>query len=133
MNIFGRKKREDINEFLLEVSGLPEKTSYFGIQLNVKGHITGDDDLQIDGNIEGAIKTTSKVQMNASSVMNGDIQANEIINSGVINGNIIASDKLSLDNTARVNGRISTPVVSIAEGAIFDGEMEMDDSGIESR
>ena len=130
MNIFSKKKRDDDNELSLEVPGLPQKTSYFGKNLSIKGKVTGDDDLHLDGKIEGTIESNSDVKINTSAIINGDITANNILNSGVIKGNITADNKLSLDKTAKVNGKIKTPSVSINEGAVFDGEMEMDASNI---
>jgi len=125
MNIFSKKKRDDDNELLHEIPGLPQKTSYFGKHLSIKGKITGDDDLHLDGKIEGTIESSSDIKINTSAIINGDIKANTILNSGVIKGNIAADNKVSLDKTAKVKGKITTPSVSINEGAVFDGEMEM--------
>jgi len=130
MNIFSKKKCDDDNELLLEIPDLPQKTSYFGKHLSIKGRITGEDNLHLDGKIEGTIESNSDIKINKSAIINGDIKANNILNSGVIKGNIKADNKLSLDKTAKVNGKITTPSVSINEGAIFDGEMEMDASNI---
>ena len=128
MNVFSKKKRDEGNELLLEIPGLPQKTTYFGKQLVIHGDVTGDDDLHIDGKIEGTLNLKSGLKINKSAIISGNITANSITNSGVITGNVTAADKFSLDKTGKVNGKITAPSVSIIEGAIFDGEMEMDAS-----
>lgn len=125
MNVFGRKKREEDNELVLEVPGLPPKTTYLGKHMKIRGNITGEDNLHIDGKIEGDIKSSGDVKISKYSSTEGNIHAGSISSSGMIKGNIKADKKLILEATAKVNGKIKTPAVTIAEGAIFDGEMAM--------
>lgn len=126
MNILGRRKKDEKNELLLEIPDFPQNTSYFGKSMVIQGDVTGDDNLQMDGKIEGSILLTSDLHVNKSAIINGNIKANSITSSGIIKGNITATHKLSLDKTAKVNGKIITSSISMNEGAIFDGEMEMD-------
>ena len=130
MNVFGRKKRDENNELTLEIPGLPHKTSYFGKCLSIHGDITGEDNLQIDCKIEGSIALNSDIEINKSAIINGNIKARSISCSGVIKGDITAANKLSLDKTAKVTGKIKTPSLSMSEGAVFDGEMQMDTSHV---
>ena len=126
MNIFGKRKQDDSNELLLEIPELPQKTSYLGKHLFVKGNITGNDDLHIDGKVEGTIDIKSDVTIKSSAIVDGDIKAKSILSSGIVTGNITAESKLNLEKTAKVNGNITTPSVSMSEGSVFDGEMKMD-------
>jgi cytoskeletal protein CcmA (bactofilin family) len=55
----------------------------------------------------------------------GNFNATSIAINGNVEGNLTATEKIHMDNTARINGRIVTPKVSILDGAVFDGEMQM--------
>jgi len=55
----------------------------------------------------------------------GNFNATSIAINGNVEGTLTASEKIHMDNTARINGRIVTPKVSILDGAVFDGEMQM--------
>jgi len=126
MSVFSKKNREESNELKIEIQGLPEKTSFFGKHLHIQGDISGDDDIWIDGKVDGTIDVTGDLTINAPSIINGNIRAKSLTSSGGIQGNIVAMSKVSLDKSANVNGKITTPAISMREGAIFDGEMDMD-------
>lgn len=126
MSILIKKEQEDRNDLLFELPDFPEEASYFGKGLNIKGDISGEECLHVDGAIEGNIDLNDDLQVNKSATINGNVKANTITSCGFIKGNITAITQLHLDETAKVNGKITTPSVSISEGAIFDGEMDMD-------
>jgi cytoskeletal protein CcmA (bactofilin family) len=55
----------------------------------------------------------------------GNIEADNVIVSGEVQGDIVVHNKLELTPTARVTGRISSPAIAVAEGAIHHGEVHM--------
>ena len=57
--------------------------------------------------------------------LSGALNATSIAINGNVEGNLTATEKIHMDNTARINGRIVTPKVSILDGAVFDGEIPM--------
>ena len=66
-----------------------------------------------------------QLKVSQGAKVKGDFNATSIAINGNVEGNLTAAEKIHMDNTARINGRIVTPKVSILDGAVFDGEMQM--------
>jgi len=66
-----------------------------------------------------------KLQIAEPAKIVGTVNANDITVKGNIQGTITATEKIQLDQTANVKGRISSPKISVIEGALFDGEIKM--------
>jgi cytoskeletal protein CcmA (bactofilin family) len=88
-----------------------EKESYFSAATIVThgttniGNFVGNDSIHIDGNIEGDIKVNNVVIVGRSGVVNGYIKAQQVISSGVVNGNILC-DSLELLESSKTNGHV---------------------------
>jgi cytoskeletal protein CcmA (bactofilin family) len=65
------------------------------------------------------------VEVRETAVMRGILKAPYIRISGTADGDIAAGSKLVLRSTAVIKGRIDTPLISVEEGAVFDGKMNM--------
>jgi len=81
--------------------------------------------LRINGTFEGVLNTKGSLMIGEQAVVNADITGESIIIAGKVSGNITALKDLKLISPARVIGDIKTPLLSIAEGAIFDGTSRM--------
>lgn len=127
MALFGKKKEDEPVGFapLAKSAETPKGTTYLGKNIRIKGTISGDDDVQILGNLEGTFNLKSDLQVGQSAQIIGEIRARNILISGNTDGTIKADAKLHLDKTAKTRGQITTPRLSINEGAIFDGEIQM--------
>lgn len=90
------------------------------------GTITADNDIRIDGNIEGDINCKGKIVVGTNGIINGKIICNNAEIMGNINGQLIVSDTLSLKSTSSVLGEIKTKVLVIEPEAKFTGTCEMD-------
>jgi len=83
------------------------------------------DSLQINGNLDGEIISGGKLYIEDSAVINANIEVGSIVVAGVVNGNIIATEKLEILNTGKVFGNIRTARLRIADGVVFKGKCEM--------
>ena len=102
-----------------------ESTTIFGKNLNITGNVSGEGNMIIMGSFEGEFNLKGQLKVSQGARVKGDFNATSIAINGNVEGNLTAAEKIHMDNTARINGRIVTPKVSILDGAVFDGEMQM--------
>jgi cytoskeletal protein CcmA (bactofilin family) len=104
---------------------MAQDTTYFGKNLTIKGSVSGEGSLIILGSFEGQFDLKGRLKVAQGARIKGDLKATDIYVNGDIEGAITASEKIHLDNTARIKGEIATPRLSVLEGARFDGELQM--------
>jgi cytoskeletal protein CcmA (bactofilin family) len=103
----------------------PRETTYFGKNLKIKGNVSGSGDIIHLGLLEGEFDLKGTLQVAEPARINGIVKANDIVVKGDIQGTITAAKRVHLDSTARVQGRISSPKISMAEGACLEGDINM--------
>jgi len=90
--------------------------------LTVEGEITGREDLFIDGEVHGKIRLHGgKLTIGPESRVTAEIEAQEVVVRGEVKGNIRGHNRVRIAATGRVIGPISTPLISIEEGAEVHG------------
>lgn len=90
--------------------------------LVVKGEITGQDDLVIDGEVHGKIRLAGgKLTIGPEGRVTADIEAPEIVVRGDVKGNIKGRDRVQIAATGKVGGEITTKSIGIEEGAQVHG------------
>ena len=109
----------------------PKETTYFGNKLKITGNVSGSGDFVILGSLDGEFDLKGELQVAEPANIKGSIKAADISVKGIVQGTITAVEKVHLDSTARVRGRINCPKISMMEGARFDGDINM--SGKESQ
>ncbi len=98
-----------------------------GASLQIKGHITGTEDLQIDGTIDGPITLRGhQLTVGSSAQLNSEIHAGEVIVFGKVVGNVHARERVDVKTNGSIIGDISTARISIEDGAHFKGRIEID-------
>jgi len=102
-----------------------DSTTYFGKNLKITGNVSGEGNMIIMGSFEGEFNLKGQLKVAQGASVKGNFNATSIAINGNVEGTLTASEKIHMDNTARINGRIVTPKVSILDGAVFDGEMQM--------
>ncbi len=111
-------------------------TARLGASLHVKGEITGNEDLAIDGSVEGLVQLEDrKLTIGASAKLTADVIAREVVVYGNVKGNLRARDRIEIKKDGSVVGDLTTARIMIEDGAYFKGSIEIDktaDSG-ESR
>ena len=87
----------------------------------------GDEDLTVRGRVEGNIRLTRTLIVEASGVVKADVTVKDAVISGVVVGNVTATDSVQLTSEGRMVGDISAPRVIIVDGASFRGRVDMGD------
>ena len=101
-----------------------------GSSLHVKGEITGNEDLLIDGSVEGLVQLEDrKLTVGASAKVTADVIAREVVVYGNVKGNLRARDRIEIKKDGSVVGDLTTARISIEDGAYFKGSIEIDKTG----
>ncbi len=111
-----------------EKSNAGNGTTLIGAGTTVKGDISSNSDLRIDGTIIGNIQSASKVIIGANGVVEGDIKGNQADIIGKVSGNIHAKDLLQLRGDCTVNGNIYAGKLQVEPSAVFNGQCHMGES-----
>jgi len=100
-----------------------------GSNLTIRGDITADENITIEGTVEGTIETTNDVIVAPEGRVRADIRASTITVSGKVKGNMFATNKVDLTSTGQLEGNIHAPKLAIAESAMFKGSIDMSAPG----
>jgi len=96
-----------------------------GKSIQVKGDITGDEDLIIEGRVEGMIRLEKhRVTIGASGDVQADIVARSILLAGTVRGNLIAGERVEIAASGRLTGDVQAPRLLMGEGAFVRGSIE---------
>ena len=101
------------------------KATHITAGVKIKGQISGQAEIIIDGEVEGRLDIQAAVAVGPSGVVNGDIAAKSVSVGGKVLGNVKASETFELQASGRIEGDVIAPRVIIAEGAFFKGNVEM--------
>ena len=101
-------------------------TTIVGKLLVLKGDISGNEALVVDGEVEGSITLhAQRLTVRPNGCIRGNIEARHVILHGRVEGDIQASDRVELFRTASLTGDISTARISIEEGAFLKGRLDI--------
>lgn len=95
-----------------------------GPETHFQGTIRSKGSIRVDGRVEGGVSAEGVVVGETGQVQ-GDITAKNIVIGGKVTGNIIAANAMELQTHSQVFGDIRTSQLSIAEGAVFEGNCVM--------
>jgi cytoskeletal protein CcmA (bactofilin family) len=105
----------------------PGDRAIIGPSITIKGDVTGEEDLMIQGRVEGKVDLT---QHNVTVGANGRIKANilgrSVIVEGEVEGDLHAEEQISIRKSGKVKGNVSAPRVTIEDGAMFKGTIDME-------
>jgi len=104
------------------------KPSVLGKTLVFKGELWADEDLVLQGRVEGSIHHEQSLTVGPDGVVIGDIRARAILVEGTVEGDLHGSASVIIAATAKVRGNIVAPRVGIMEGANFNGAVDMSGS-----
>lgn len=109
------------------------RSALIGASIKIKGDVSGDENLVIDGHVEGTIEFASnEVTIGTSGQVNANVTANMIRIDGEVKGDIAGHEKVIVSKTGKVHGNIVAPRVTLEDGAKFKGSIDMDPSERES-
>ncbi|WHZ28137.1 MAG: Polymer-forming bactofilin [Nitrospira sp.] len=115
------------NRSALKKSGpiLPDEVAFVGKDVEFKGIITYSGTVRIDGSLDGEIHTDGGLLVGPEAVIKAKVTAGTVVCHGTIHGDIQAKDQIVLCAPAVVQGSLTTPVLSMEEGVVFNGTLEM--------
>jgi cytoskeletal protein CcmA (bactofilin family) len=103
------------------------QSAMIGQSIHFKGELTGNEDLTIDGAVEGKIDLKEHhLTIGKNGRIKADLHAKSITIIGEVTGQIVADEKVELQATGRLQGDILSPRLFIADGAHFKGSVDMD-------
>jgi cytoskeletal protein CcmA (bactofilin family) len=108
-------------------SSTSRSSARLGSSVQVKGEITGSEDLQIDGIVEGPISLRShELIIGSTAQLNSEIHAGEVVVYGRVVGNVNSRGRVEITKDGSITGDISCACISIEDGAHFKGRIEID-------
>jgi cytoskeletal protein CcmA (bactofilin family) len=104
------------------------RASTLGATLRIKGDLVADEDLVIQGQVDGSILHTRSLTIGAQGQVRGDIRARRIVVEGSVEGDLYALETVSLRPGATVRGDIFAAGVAMEDGARLIGRIDMDNA-----
>ena len=102
------------------------KMATIGQSVQIKGELTGQEDLVIDGRIEGKISLKGhQLTIGPNGRIEAEVHAKSVQINGEVTGNVIADDKVEISPSGSVQGDITAPRVALADGSSFKGSIDM--------
>jgi cytoskeletal protein CcmA (bactofilin family) len=101
-------------------------TATIGKAVKIVGQIYTKEDLNVDGDVEGTIESQdNKVTIGTTGRVQASVKAREVVIFGQVQGNVEAADKVDIRREAKLVGDITTARISIEDGALFKGSIDI--------
>ncbi|ALO45609.1 bactofilin family protein [Pseudohongiella spirulinae] len=105
------------------------KSAVLGATIKVKGDISGDENLLIEGQVDGSVSLAAhELTVGKTGKLNADITAKVIRIDGEVDGDITGKEKVIVTSSSKIKGNIVTPKMTLEEGARFKGTIDIDPS-----
>jgi len=106
--------------------GAGDINAFVGKGVEFKGIITYSGTVKIDGYLDGEIHTDGVLLIGEEAVVQAKITAGTIVCKGKVTGDVVAKECIKLRAPAVMNGSVKAPVLSMEDGVLFNGALEMD-------
>ena len=107
-----------------------EGRAYLDRGSKISGKISFEGPARIDGEVDGEISAKDSLTIGESAVITAHIRAASVSVAGKVSGDIVATQRIEIRPSAKVSGNITAPILSILEGALFEGHCSMQPEGI---
>ena len=109
------------------ISSSSRSSARIGAGLQIKGQITGSEDLQIDGIVNGPISLSGhELTVGPTAQLTSEVHAGEVVVHGKVVGNVHARGRVDIKQDGSITGDIECARISIEDGAHFKGRIEID-------
>lgn len=102
-----------------------EQRAYLDSGSKISGKLSFDGPTRIDGNVDGEINAKDSLTIGESAVVTAQIKAASIVVAGKVSGDITAVQRIEIRPSAKVLGNLTSPVLIVHEGALFEGHCSM--------
>jgi cytoskeletal protein CcmA (bactofilin family) len=103
----------------------PQEINILNAGTRIQGDLASEGDLRVDGSVQGNIDVKTKLVLGQSAHVKGNIAAQNCDISGVVTGNVVVSELLTIKATAKITGDITCSKLIIEAGAEFNGKSAM--------
>jgi cytoskeletal protein CcmA (bactofilin family) len=111
-----------------ETEGTEDLSAFVGRGVEFKGTISYSGTVRIDGSLEGEIRTDGMLLIGEDAVIQAKVSAGRIVCKGKITGDVVAKEGVKLRAPAVITGSVKTPMLSMEDGVLFNGGLEMSQS-----
>ena len=102
-------------------------TATIGPSIRINGDLAGEEDLVVEGRLTGTVELKSHtLTIGPQGQVEARVYAHTILVEGTVNGDLYASERISIRQSARIEGNIYAPRISLEDGARFRGSIDMD-------
>ncbi|MBX3209374.1 MAG: polymer-forming cytoskeletal protein [Labilithrix sp.] len=101
-------------------------STVIGAGITIEGEVTSDEDVVVQGTVRGKLVAKDAVSVEQGGAVEADIAGGPVAVAGTVTGNITSSDRVDLQNGAKVIGNVKATRITIADGAQFKGNVDMD-------
>jgi cytoskeletal protein CcmA (bactofilin family) len=104
-----------------------------GPSIQIEGTLRGQEDVFIEGEVTGTIQLQNNtLTVGSQGKIKADVYANTVYVEGSMEGDLFGSEQVIIRKSAKVHGNITSPRVSLEDGATFKGSIEMDPESVKS-
>lgn len=110
--------------------GRTQRMATIGKSISFKGDLSGNEDLVIEGTVEGTVSLPSgQLTVGAEGKVRAEVKAKSVVVVGRVTGNLSATDRVEVQSTGIVDGDVRAPRLIVQEGAVINGSVEMSKEG----
>ena len=111
---------------------MAELSTILGADAQLEGKLTVKQSMRVDGKVKGELTSSETITIGTTGSVEGDITAKDVIVGGKVTGRLTAGGKTVLESSSALKGDLKTRRLVVEEGAIFNGNSDMGDTGLES-
>ena len=127
MALFTKEPEKNLKIQLTTTPHWPsEGRAYLDRGSKITGKISFEGPARIDGEIDGEINAKDSLTIGESAVVTAQIRAASVSVAGKVSGDIVATQRIEIRPSAKLSGNITAPVLSVQEGALFEGHCSIE-------
>ncbi|HEX5048777.1 MAG TPA: polymer-forming cytoskeletal protein [Gammaproteobacteria bacterium] len=108
-------------------SAASRDAAVIGPSIHIDGDVRGEEDLLIEGEVNGTVQLkNNSLTIGPNGKVRADVSANSVYVDGYMEGDLYGSERVHIRKSAQVHGNVTSPRVSLEDGAKFKGSIEMD-------
>ena len=100
-----------------------------GPEASLRGSYNSKHSIRVDGEIYGNVTSEDGIIVGEKGMVRGNLVGKAVVIGGKVKGNITSYQRLELQATAQIEGDLSTPMLLVEEGAVFEGNCQMEEAG----